>query len=241
MLFRLEHLLYFSLSFKEEEGLASAHKVIKLGTKLAAFWYETRGMTTHVRKHLPLAWWTEFHGKPHLDRVHFLEENDCTVWSLIFILHMNMTYLGCYGCDEVIKINQKKFDGETALKEIGMLVYLAAVDNRRTAYTFDAEHNAYVYAPPAPAEDDMPPTVAVCGLHPSVLDERNRPLLNFLEGMYKKCAVADEYELQAPLTALTSKGSHGMKGEFPGSPVFLEKKARRSGNRQESRPLARKS
>lgn len=166
-------------------------------------------------------WWAGFHATTHLERVHYLERRGTNASTLIFWIHLNMTFFGLYKTRSVIMQSTKTFDGTLALKEIAMSVYLTGTDTRREAYDFDRESQKFVLKESSKSE-----TIEVCGISESQVDSRNEFLLTFCEDLLtieRSENGNEEYIVNKPSPSLTNKtvySTHsGHKSDFFGQPV----------------------
>lgn len=197
-------------------------------TRQLHFWHLVYEMSTHARAALTTVWWQGFHEQTHQDRTRFLEARGTNASTIIFWIHLNMTFFGLYTTRSVILQQTKHFDGALAMKEIGIALFLVATDTRRSAYEEDYESHAQIYKNVKQPED----LIAVCGLSASQLDPRNEYLLNFCEDLLevkKSAQGAEFYKVSTPCKSLTNDlvygktGSNGHKSMFFGQPICFSK------------------
>jgi len=179
-------------------------------------------MHINVKKALTPEYWSAFYEESHVARVRFLELRGTNASTIIFWIHLNMTYMGLYPTRHVIMQQVKGFDGTLALKEIAMALFLTATDTRRTMYRFDREKNSFLYMESlSPALTDQ---IEVCGLSASQVDPKNEFLLNYCEDLLavRSTDGVESYEVSAPSASVTNeniKGVSGRKNAFFGKPV----------------------
>ena len=193
-------------------------------TRQLHFWHMINEMSSQGRTALTTEWWQGFHECTHQDRNRFLEVRGTNASTIIFWIHLNMTFFGLYTTRSVILQQTKNFDGALALKEIGMAVFLVATDRRRAAYEEDSESHAQVYKNVKPPEESIP----VCGLSASQLDPRNQYLLTYCEDLLElkqNDQGAEFYKVSAPCKSLTNDlvfgktGINGHKSMYFGQPL----------------------
>ena len=148
-------------------------------TRQLHFWHLVNDMSSNARNRLTTGWWQGFHDYTHQDRKSYLEQRGTNASTIIFWIHLNMTFFGLYTTRSVIMQQTKDFDGALALKEIGIALFLVATDTRRAAYEEDAESHTFIYKNLKPPEE----SIAVCVLSASQLDSRNQFLLFFCEDL----------------------------------------------------------
>ena len=206
-------------------------------TRQLHFWHLVNEMSSNARTKLTTVWWKGFHDYTHQDRKSYLEQRGTNASTVIFWIHLNMTYFGLYTTRSVIMQQTKDFDGALALKEIGIALFSVATDTRRAAYEEDAESHSFIYKNVKPPEE----SIAVCGLSASQLDPRNQFLLSFCEDLIEPVKSAENeesYKLSAPCKSLTNKllngkaGSNGHKSMFFGQPICFSD----NGDRNHSLP-----
>ena len=193
-------------------------------TRQLHFWHLINEMNANARTKLTKEWWKGFHDHTHQERKRFLEPRGTNASTMIFWIHLNMTFFGLYTTRSVIMQSTKDFDGSLALKEIGMTLFLIATDTRRAAYEEDAESQEQIHKNVKPPEE----SIAVCGLSASQLDPRNQFLLSYCGDLLQlnQSANGEEfYTVSAPCKSLTNKflngkpGSNGHKSMFVGQPI----------------------
>jgi hypothetical protein len=195
--------------------------VITVITRQLHFWHLVKEMLPIQRSTLNQDWWAGFHATTHLERVHYLERRGTNASTIIFWIHLNMTFFGLYKTRSVIMQSTKAFDGTLALKEIAMSLYLTGTDTRREAYDFDRESQKLVHKESSNSE-----AIRVCGISESQVDSKNEFLLTFCEDLLsvERSENGDEvYIVSKPSASLTNKtvySTHsGHKSDFFGQPV----------------------
>lgn len=193
-------------------------------TRQLHFWHLVNEMSTSARSSIAKAWWDNFHCQPHPERVRFLEARGTNASTIIFWIHLNMTFFGLYKNRFVIMRPTKGFDGALAMKEIAMALFLTATDTRRESYKEDDESHVQIYKPDTQPAD----SILVCGLSASQVDPRNQFLLSFCEELitlHENDEGGEYYQVKPPCKSLTNNsvsgidGSNGRKHMFFGEPI----------------------
>ena len=216
-------------SFQFQRGKKGYRQVVLTVTRQLHFWYLVNEIPVTARGTvLNSVWWDGFHKTPHSERVTFCEKNGANASTIIFWIHLNMTYFGLYTTSFVVMRKTKRFDGALAMKEIAMALYVTATDTNKEAYKEDEETKRRIYKPHSEPTD----SIAVCGLGASQVDKRNEFLLSYCEELltvHKNVEGEEIYKIAAPCRKLTNelvfgiKGSNGRKIEIGGQPACFSK------------------
>jgi hypothetical protein len=125
-----------------------------------------------------------FYAFSHPKRVQILEASGITMFSIIYMVHLNMSTLGCYNDnDRSLYITPTpSFNGTLAIQEIAYSVLLAGTDRNAEHYQYDKEKSVFFYKP-SESNSELNP-IEVPGLSKNQLHESNLELQKFCQGMY---------------------------------------------------------
>jgi hypothetical protein len=164
------------------------------------------------------AFLAKFHACNHEEHCAYLHDKECTVFQMATALHVILTGLGLYSAKpdaECTFFNSPTFKGETAVKELTLLLVMAGTDLDRTHYSKTGGewiHNA-IFARCV---------IPVPGVGLSQLDPRNQEALGFVHAILKGVA-SDERPTKCPeLTANGLFKSKKFPTDFFCAPVFMD-------------------
>ena len=170
-----------------------------------------------MKRTLNPAFLAKFHACTHKEHCAYLHEKECTVFQLATALHVILTGLGVYSAKpdaECTFFNTPTFKGETAVKELTLLLVTAGQDVDRTHFVKigdDYIHNA------AFARCVLP----VPGVGLSQLDSRNQEALAFVHSILKGVSSDERPSKCIELTANGLFQSKKFPTDFFCAPVYM--------------------